>query len=96
MGMWSSPFDNKEKALRLKELMNSPWRIIDEDGMKTLPESYDLVGDDALFDYLDNCSSGEDARPIVKRFLKKYVENIDAFFKVDKDALDIVKQIINE
>jgi hypothetical protein len=96
MGMWSSPFDSVEQALKLQELMSKPWILINDNGLKTLPESYDLVGDDSLFDYLDECSEGEDVRPIVKQFLKKWVKNMDDFFKVDKEALKIVKQIINE
>jgi hypothetical protein len=95
MGMWSSPF-KIENAEKLKELMSRPWILINENGLKTLPDAYDLVGSDALFDELDHCSVGDDCRYIVTRYLKKWLKEIDTFFHVDKEAVKIIKQIIKD
>lgn len=96
MGMWSSPFSSKTNALKLQELMSKPWSITLVDGEKELVGAYEVVGSDELFDFLQEYDVGHDCRYCVRLFLKKWIENIESFNHVDKEALHIVKQIIKE
>ncbi len=95
-GMWSSPFSSKENALKLKELMSKPWLVVknEKGDYLELPDAYEIIGDDSLFDDIFDLKAGEDARPLVKSYLKKWLDRIDSFRQVDADAVKIVEKII--
>lgn len=94
-GMWSSPFESKENALKLKELMSKPWLVVNNGEYNELPGAYDIVGSDALFDAIYDLEEGEDARETVTRYLKEWLENVEGFTLVDAEALAIVEEIVH-
>lgn len=96
MGTWSTPFNSVENAEKLRQRMKQPWLVENVDGYNTLPDSYDLIGDDSFFDQIMECSVGEDARYLVYIKLQKWLKNIDMFFQVDEDAVEIVSQTLKE
>lgn len=94
MGIWSSPLDSVDKAKRLEEKLSQPWIIIRNEDMNDLPDSYELIGDDGFFDYISDSSVGTDMRSVAVSYLKKYLQEIDSFYKVDPEAVKIIKKIV--
>lgn len=95
MGVWSSPLDSVNKAIKLEEKMQQPWIItIDSDGTKVLADAYELIGDDGFFDYIADTEAGTDMRAPAISYIKKYLKEINTFFRVDPDAVKILKKLV--
>ena len=53
------------------------------------------MGDDMLFDYIDQCKPDTDIRPLVRMRLSHFLQTLDSFFKEWEDeAIYICNRII--
>ena len=90
MGTWSAPRTTKQ-AKKLAKLMSNP--LAAEVAQSKL---YNILGDDLLFDYIDQCSPKADVRPLVKLRLAHFLETQGCFFKKwDSESISICKKIIH-
>jgi len=102
-GTWSAP-QTLHQAIKLYNLMSKPIRLTDaKDAL------YSLVGDDDLFDQLDDLLTPRkyeapynpdfDVRPIVSRKLKEWMDHVEEAGwtrKWDSGALEIIKKLANK
>jgi hypothetical protein len=97
-GTWSAP-QGYDEAVRLKQLMSKPLFLDDAKDLL-----YNLVGDDDLFDQLDNMIERDDppqtdVRHIVARKLAQWMKNYSPLHwrqKWDPRAIRIVQDIVRQ
>ena len=91
MGTWSAPMTVKQ-AKKLAKLMSKP--LPAEIAQHKI---HNILGDDLLYDYIDQCDPQTDVRPLVKLRLAHFLEiQPQGYFfkKWEDEALNICNRII--
>lgn len=83
-GTWAIP-DNQDKISILANLLRHP--LTDKD--EVINALYDVLGDDELADDLDAANAGDDLRPIIKKHLKRLVNDMQAGRWHDEPSEDV-------
>ncbi len=88
MGTWSQPH-TQEKATKLAKLMVKP--ILKNTACELL---YDLVGDDDLFDYIEELDCDSDIRFLIQMHITKTLDNLHLSLRIwDDKAIAICQKL---
>jgi hypothetical protein len=89
MGTWSQP-NTAKKSHQLKELMCKP--ILKHQAFQKL---YHLVGDDDLFDFIEELEPTDDVRYLVQSHIKTTLNNLNhSFLKWEEDAITTCESLL--
>lgn len=92
-GTWSAP-QTVEQAQRLIQLLDQPLPA-----SEAAEKLYMLMGDDDLFDHIQESIEKDgpntDVRPLVKGYIRKWVNNPDMFVNAwDPEALEMLRAYV--
>ena len=89
MGTWSQP-NTAEKSLQLTALMSEP--ILKHQACEKL---YHLVGDDDLFDFIEELETNDDVRYLVQSHIKTTLDNLDrSLLKWEVEAIATCRSLL--
>ena len=89
-GTWSMPKTLKD-VKTLKSVLKSPITVDRVEEIKDI--LYPILGDDGVFDDLDDLEPEEDARPLIKKYIKSLVNDLPD--KFSSEVLDGLKSIVS-
>ena len=89
-GTWSMPKTLKD-VKTLKSVLKSPITVDRVEEVKDI--LYPILGDDGVFDDLDDLEPGEDAVPLIKKYIKSLVNDLPD--KFSSEVLDGLKSIVS-
>ena len=93
MGVWNTPISNVKTARMFAKKLEKPWLVkLDNEGEGTLPDSFNIIGDDIFQDEVWSCKEGRDLRLKTVRLVETWIKNKDCFVKYSEKALVIVEQ----
>ena len=89
MGTWSQP-NSAKKAHQLKKLMSEP--LLKNQACEKL---YHLVGDDDLFDFIQELEPTDDVRYLVQSHIETTLNNLNlSFLKWEEDAITTCESLL--
>jgi hypothetical protein len=89
MGTWSQP-NTAKKAHQLKKLMSEP--LLKNQACEKL---YHLVGDDDLFDFIQELEPTDDVRYLVQSHIETTLNNLNrSFLKWEEDAIATCESLL--